>query len=72
MSLSQRIKLLTQRATITTATTTANWNSGVATSGLAGGDLFTVGVAGRWWRAQEAYFQLGAFNAAAKGLVKCG
>ena len=49
---------LTARPTIVTGTTTANWNSGVATSGGAGADLFTYGAVGSWWRLQEAYLKI--------------
>ncbi len=61
------MRMLAERPTIVLDTKTANWNSGVATSGLAGCDLFTYGVAGQWWRMQEAYFRLfpGIFNIAA-------
>jgi len=52
------LKRLTARPTIVPGTTTANWNTGVATSGLAGGDLFTFGAVGSWWRLQEAYLKL--------------
>ena len=70
MSLSQEIHLLVQHPRITTLTTVANWQSGVATSGLAGADLFTYGNANRWWRLTEACFQLSVFNAAATVTVR--
>lgn len=70
MSLTKGIKLLYQKARIINATTTANWNSGVATSGNPGADLFTYGAAGQWWRLQEAYLLLSAFNAAATITVR--
>jgi hypothetical protein len=70
MGLASRIRLLTERPRIVTAATTANWNSGVATSGLAGADLFTYGAANQWWRLQEAYILLSAFNAAATVTVR--
>lgn len=65
MSLSQKIRLLAQRPRIVTGTTTANWNSGVATGGLAGGDLFTIGIANRWMRICDSYMIITGFNAAA-------
>jgi len=52
------IRWLAERPRIVPGTTTANWNSGVATSGLAGADLFTYGAAGQWWRLQEAYLKI--------------
>jgi hypothetical protein len=52
------VKLLTQRATIVTGTVTGNFFGGWATSGLNGQDLFTYGVAGQWWRLQEAYLRI--------------
>lgn len=70
MGLANDIKLLIQHPTIVTANRTANWNSGVATSGQPGADLYTYGVVGQWWRASEAYFQLSAFNAAATVTVR--
>ena len=47
-------------------TTTALWNSGVATSGEPGADLFAYGMANQWWRLQEAYLKLfpGVWNVA--------
>ena len=61
------LKKLTARPDIVPGTTTAIWNSGVATSGLAGADLFTYGAVGDWWRLQEAYLKLfpGVWNVAA-------
>jgi hypothetical protein len=50
--------LLRRPPTIVPGTTTANWNSGVATSGLAGADLFTFGAVGQWWQLQESYLRL--------------
>ena len=65
MSLSAGIKLLFQHARIVQGTTVANWNTGIATSGAAGGDLFTYGVANKWWRLSEAYLVIfPAFNVA--------
>jgi hypothetical protein len=66
MSLSQDIHLLIQHPTIVVGTTTANWNGGTATSGQPGGDLFTFGRVGQWWRLQEAYVRIfpGVWNIA--------
>lgn len=66
MGADQYLKLLAQEAVIVPGTTTANWNSGVATSGLAGADLFTYGAVGQWWRLQEAYLKIfpGVWNVA--------
>ena len=57
---------LTERPRIVPGTVTANWNSGVATSGQPGADLFTYGEVGQWWRMQEAYLKLfpGVWNIA--------
>lgn len=65
MGLTSAIRLLVQRPRIVSTTRVANWNSGVATSGNPGADLFTYGAANRWWRLSEAYLRLSAFNAAA-------
>jgi hypothetical protein len=70
MSVPKGTKLLYQHARIITETTTANWNSGVASSGNPGGDLFTLGAVGQWWRLQEAYLLLSAFNAAATVTIR--
>jgi hypothetical protein len=66
MSWKQCVQLLAQKARIVPGVTTANWNSGVATSGLPGADLFTFGAVGQWWRLQEAYLKLfpGVWNVA--------
>lgn len=56
--------------TIVTSTTTANWNSGVATSGQPGADLFTLGTPGEWFKLSEIYLGLYAFNAAATVTVR--
>lgn len=50
MSITTIPDLLKQHATITIGDTTANWNSGTATSGSSGADLFTMGQAGKWSR----------------------
>jgi hypothetical protein len=49
---------------------TANWNSGVATSGLAGADLFTVGSVGQWFRLTEAFLVLAGFDLAATVTIR--
>jgi len=65
MALSALIRLLAQRPRIVPGTTLANWNSGVASSGLAGGDLFTAGIANHWCRLCDSYLVITGFNAAA-------
>lgn len=65
MSFPQETKLLIQRPRIVTDVTTANWNSGVAPSGLAGATLFTAGLANQWCRLCDAYMLITGFNAAA-------
>ena len=47
-----------------------DWNSGVATSGQPGGDLFTAGAVDQWFRLTEAYLVLTGFNAAATVTVR--
>ena len=64
------VRRLVENPTITVNTTTANWNSGVATSGLAGGDLVTLGTALSWWTLTEIYLLLSAFNAGATVTVR--
>jgi hypothetical protein len=54
-SLASAIRLLVQRPRPFTGSVVANWNSGVATSGNAGADLFTYGAANQWWRLIDAY-----------------
>lgn len=66
----QALRLLIERPTRVVTTKTANWNSGVATSGLAGADLFTHGAVGQWWRICEAFLVLAAFNAAATVTIR--
>ena len=61
---------LTERAMIVPGTVTANWNSGVATSGEAGADLFTYGGVGQWWRLSEAWLVLTGFNIAATVTIR--
>jgi len=67
MGLATEIKKLLQRPQIIIGTATGNWNTGTATSGQPGADLFTIGVAGQWWDLQEAYLKLfpGVWNVAA-------
>lgn len=65
MSWVQTIRLLGQRSNIVQGTVTANWNSGIAPSGLAGATLFTFGVLDRWYRLCDAYLVITGFNAAA-------
>jgi len=62
---------LTERAIIHTDTVTADWNSGVATSGKPGADLFTYGGVGQWWRLTEAYLVLTGFNPASTVTIRC-
>ncbi len=70
MGLLHTLALLVQHSRIINGTVTANWNSGVATSGQPGADLFTYGAANQWWRLQEAYVLLAAFNAAATVTIR--
>jgi hypothetical protein len=62
MGLAQAIRSLVERPRIVSASRTANWNSGLATSGNPGADLFTYGAVNQWWRLQESYLLLSAFN----------
>jgi hypothetical protein len=64
------LDLLTQRARVVPGKVTADWNSGVATSGQPGADLFTIGSVGQWFRLTEAYLILTGFNAAATVTVR--
>ena len=64
------IHLLTQRARIVPGTVKADWNTGRATSGLLGADLFTIGSVGQWFRLTEAYLVLTGFNALATVTVR--
>jgi len=61
---------LTERARIVPGEVTANWNSGVATSGQPGADLFTYGGVGQWWRLTEAWLVLTGFNPAATVTIR--
>jgi hypothetical protein len=64
------LNLLIQKPTIVPGLVTANWNSGLATSGQPGADLFTFGTVNRWWRLTDAYLLLAAFNAGATVTVR--
>ncbi|MFA5401239.1 MAG: hypothetical protein WC359_12400 [Dehalococcoidia bacterium] len=70
MSVLGQLAWLVQKPTIVPGATTANWNSGVATSGQPGADLFTFGAVGQWWMLKEAYMLLSAFNIAATVTVR--
>jgi len=70
MSIVNDAKLLWQHPNIIIATTTANWNSGVATSGLAGADLVTIGVVGQWYRLNAGFVVTTGFNAAATVTIR--
>ena len=61
---------LTERARIVPGTVEADWNSGVATSGQAGADLFTYGGVGQWWRLTEAWLVLTGFDLAATVTIR--
>jgi len=65
MSLPSIIRLAITHPRIVIATTTANWNSGVATSGLAGADLFIVGAPGLWYLLNFGAIVSTGFNVAA-------
>jgi len=65
MGLAQAIKLLVTHPRIVLGQTIANWQSGVATSGLAGADLVTMNVANKWCRLNAAFIVTTGFNAAA-------
>lgn len=65
MGLASKINLIVQHSRIVTASVTANWNTGTATSGLAGADVVTIGAVNQWWRLSDAYFVVSGFNALA-------
>lgn len=65
MGAEQQIQLLIQRPRIIPGATTANWNSGVATSGQPGADLITIGSANEWYRLNQFALVLTGFNALA-------
>lgn len=65
MGLYDEVRMLTTRPRIVPGVTTANWNSGVASSGQAGADLITIGVAGQWYRLNQFTVVLTGFNALA-------
>lgn len=60
-----QLNFLTQHPRIISGTIARNWNTGVATSGFAGGDLFTLGAPNIWWILSGSFMLLSAFNAAA-------
>lgn len=65
-----RQELLAQRARRMPGppwTVTADWNTGHATSGEDGADLFTYGAPNQWWRLADCYLRLfpGVWNLAA-------
>ena len=64
------IRKLTSNPTIINGTVTANWNSGVATSGLPGADLLNLGAVGEWMILTEIYLRLASFNAGATVTVR--
>lgn len=70
MSAVNDAKLLWQHPNIIIATTTANWNSGVATSGLAGADLVTIGGANQWYRLNSGWVITSGFNIAATVTIR--
>lgn len=53
---------LTSKSTIVTATKTALWNSGIATSGNPGADLVTVGIPGQWSKVTDCWLVLTGFD----------
>jgi len=65
MGLKQEVDFLVQTPTIVDGSVTANWNSGVATSGLAGADLFSIGRAGQWYLLNQGCVLVAGFNVAA-------
>lgn len=70
-SLKNEIDLLVERPNIIPGATTANWNSGVATSGQPGADLITIGAANQWYRLNQFTIVMAGFNAAATVYVRC-
>jgi len=70
MSLPSIIRLLREQPRIVIGATTANWNSGVAPSGLAGATIFTIGVAGSWCRLNFGAVVLTGFNVAATVTIR--
>jgi hypothetical protein len=65
MGLTSEVQSLIQRPRIIPGVTTANWNTGIATSGLAGANLVTVGGPNQWYRLNQFALVLNGFNAAA-------
>jgi hypothetical protein len=70
LNLGAAINLLLQRPRIVVASKSANWNSGVATSGQPGADLITVGKVNQWYRLNQAIVVMTGFNAAATVTVR--
>jgi hypothetical protein len=70
MGLANEVKLLVEHPRIINLSTTANWNSGVASGGLAGADLITIGVAGQWYRLNQFSIVGTGFNIAATVTVR--
>jgi len=70
MSLPSYIRLLGERPRPIIGATIANWNSGVAPSGLAGATLVTIGVANSWCRLNFGAAILAGFNVAATVTIR--
>jgi len=70
MGLANNIRLLTQHSRIVPGTEAALWNSGFATSGLAGADLITIGLANQWYRLNQFCIVSTGFNALATVTVR--
>jgi hypothetical protein len=62
VGLTSAIRLLIQRPRPTVSAAVANWNSGVATSGQPGGNLFVVGQANVWMRLVECFVLIGGLT----------
>jgi hypothetical protein len=67
MGIIQDVRMFLAHPRPVIGTATGNWNSGIATSGQPGADLFTYGAANQWWQLSEGYFRLfpGIWNIAA-------
>jgi len=65
MGLPQDVRRLVERPRIVPGTTTANWNSGVATSGQPGADVITIGGPGKWYRLNQFIIIMTGFSALA-------
>jgi hypothetical protein len=70
MGLKQDAELMIEHATIISSSKTANWNSGVATGGLAGADLITIGSVGQWYRLNQFSIVSSGFSALATVTVR--